>query len=103
MIEHDKRVEELRDVHRMEVKSQSDPIDFLKKRVQEAEVLITASGNTTYSIEVTSSAKHSTIDQLKSELAQGQELRHGRRGQAGQGRKGQRGCYQGADGIGTTC
>ena len=38
----DERIEELRDIHRLESKSQSDQIDKLKAQVEEAEKLLKA-------------------------------------------------------------
>ncbi|KAG8872196.1 hypothetical protein FRB97_007889 [Tulasnella sp. 331] len=71
--QHDERVEELRDTHRLETKSQSELIESLRRRVAEAEALITATSVTTSSIEATSSAQKSTITQLQSELSKAKD------------------------------
>ncbi|KAG8903842.1 hypothetical protein FRB99_002657 [Tulasnella sp. 403] len=71
---HDERLEELRDTHRLESKSQSESIELMRKRLHEAEVLLTASSETTSSIEAASSAKQTTIDQLKAELEKAKGL-----------------------------
>lgn len=71
--EHDERVEELRDIHKLETKSQSELIESLRKRVTEAEVLLTATSQTTSSIEAASSAKQATIDQLKNDLGKARD------------------------------
>lgn len=62
------RIQDLRDTHRLESHSQSEQIEILRKRVAEAEALLTASSSTTSNIEAASAAKQSTIDQLTSEL-----------------------------------
>ncbi|KAG8920466.1 hypothetical protein FRC02_000888 [Tulasnella sp. 418] len=72
MHQHDERVEELRDIHRLESKSQSEQIDKLKLQVKEVEALLTATSATTSSIEAASSSKQSTIDQLKKDLSNAQ-------------------------------
>lgn len=66
--EHDDRLQDLRDTHRLESRSQSEQIEVLRKRVAEAEALLTASSSTTSNIEAASAAKQGTIDQLSSEL-----------------------------------
>lgn len=66
--QHDMRIQDLRDTHRLESHSQSEQIELLRKRVAEAEALLTASSSTTSNIEAASAAKQSTIDQLTSEL-----------------------------------
>jgi hypothetical protein len=73
-IEHDERVEELRDIHKLETKSQSELIESLRRRISEAETLLKATSQTTFNIEAASSAKQSTIDQLKEELSKVKEL-----------------------------
>ncbi|KIO20881.1 hypothetical protein M407DRAFT_81071 [Tulasnella calospora MUT 4182] len=66
--QHDERLQDLRDIHRLESHSQSEQIETLRKRVAEAEALLTASSSTTSNIEAASAAKQSTIDQLTAEL-----------------------------------
>ncbi|KAG9015648.1 hypothetical protein FRB90_004601 [Tulasnella sp. 427] len=66
--QHDGRIQDLRDTHKLESHSQSEQIETLRKRVTEAEALLTASSSTTSNIEAASSAKQKTIDQLTAEL-----------------------------------
>ncbi|KAG8894748.1 hypothetical protein FRC01_012779, partial [Tulasnella sp. 417] len=66
--EHDERLQDLRDIHRLESHSQSEQIETLRKRVAEAEALLAASSSTTSNIEAASAAKQNTIAQLTAEL-----------------------------------
>jgi chromosome segregation ATPase len=64
----EERVEELRDTHRLESKSQSDQVERLRKQAEETEALLRAS----YSAEATNKESteklHSEISDLKAEL-----------------------------------
>ncbi|KAI0660441.1 hypothetical protein C8Q70DRAFT_913478 [Cubamyces menziesii] len=64
----DERIEELRDIHRLESKSQSDQIDKLRAQVEEAEKLLKAAQSTTTQIEQESAKRKAEIDRLQGEL-----------------------------------
>ncbi|KAI0639767.1 hypothetical protein C8Q77DRAFT_1045716 [Trametes polyzona] len=64
----DERIEELRDIHRLESKSQSDQIEQLKAQVEEAEKLLKAAQGTTAQIEQESAKRKAEIDRLQGEL-----------------------------------
>ncbi|TBU34549.1 peroxisomal membrane anchor protein conserved region-domain-containing protein [Dichomitus squalens] len=64
----DERIEELRDIHRLESKSQIDQIDQLKAQVEEAEKLLKASQSSTAQAEQESAKRKAEIDKLQSEL-----------------------------------
>ncbi|KAH9898037.1 hypothetical protein C8Q73DRAFT_640392 [Cubamyces lactineus] len=64
----DERIEELRDIHRLESKSQSDQIDKLRAQVEEAEKLLKAAQSTTTQVEQESAKRKAEIDRLQGEL-----------------------------------
>ncbi|PIL31602.1 hypothetical protein GSI_06304 [Ganoderma sinense ZZ0214-1] len=64
----EERIEELRDIHRLEVKSQIDQIDQLKGQVEEAEKLLKASQGSTAQVEQESAKRKAEIEKLHSEL-----------------------------------
>ncbi|KAI0800904.1 hypothetical protein C8Q74DRAFT_1454470 [Fomes fomentarius] len=64
----DERIEELRDIHRLESKSQVDLIDTLRAQVEEAEKLLKASQGSTSQIEQESAKRQMEIERLQSEL-----------------------------------
>ncbi|KAI0375368.1 hypothetical protein BV20DRAFT_1032611 [Pilatotrama ljubarskyi] len=64
----DERIEELRDIHRLESKSQSDQIDRLKAQVEEAEKLLKAAQGATSLVEQESAKRKAEIDRLQKEL-----------------------------------
>ncbi|OSD03603.1 hypothetical protein PYCCODRAFT_1444523 [Trametes coccinea BRFM310] len=64
----DERIEELRDIHRLESKSQSDQIDKLKAQVEEAEKLLKAAQSTTSQVEEESAKRKAEIERLRGEL-----------------------------------
>ncbi|KAI0361217.1 hypothetical protein OH77DRAFT_1391788 [Trametes cingulata] len=64
----DERIEELRDIHRLESKSQSDQIDKLKAQVEEAEKLLKAAQSATSQVEQESAKRKAEIDRLQGEL-----------------------------------
>ncbi|KAG8989260.1 hypothetical protein FRB93_003700 [Tulasnella sp. JGI-2019a] len=71
--QHDERVEELRDTHRLETRSQSELIETLRRRIAEAEALLTATSQTTSNIEAASSAQKTTISQLQADLSKAKD------------------------------
>ncbi|KAJ3737155.1 hypothetical protein DFJ43DRAFT_1049484 [Lentinula guzmanii] len=64
------RIEELRDTHRLESRSQSDQIDNLKKRLEESELLIKASQASSDEM----SKLKAENDRLNGDVAKGKEL-----------------------------
>ncbi|EIW64404.1 uncharacterized protein TRAVEDRAFT_111828 [Trametes versicolor FP-101664 SS1] len=64
----DERIEELRDIHRLESKSQSDQIDKLKAQIEEAEKLLKAAQSATAQIEQESAKRKAEIDRLHGEV-----------------------------------
>ncbi|KAI0756640.1 hypothetical protein C8Q80DRAFT_1340485 [Daedaleopsis nitida] len=64
----DERIDELRDIHRLESKSQSDQIDKLKAQVEETEKLLQAAHGSTSHVEQESAKRKAEIDRLQGEL-----------------------------------
>ncbi|KAI0673501.1 hypothetical protein C8Q78DRAFT_967782 [Trametes maxima] len=64
----DERIEELRDIHRLDSKSQSDQIDKLKAQIEEAEKLLKAAQGATTQAEQESAKRKADIDRLQGEL-----------------------------------
>ena len=64
----DERIEELRDIHRLESKSQSDQIDKLKAQVEEAEKLLKAAESSSGQTEQEVVKQKTEIDHLRTEL-----------------------------------
>ncbi|KAL6310005.1 hypothetical protein BKA93DRAFT_722402 [Sparassis latifolia] len=64
----DERIEELRDIHRLESKSQSDLIERLRGQVDEAEALLKASQDSTAQVEEASAMQKFEVDRLHSEV-----------------------------------
>ncbi|RPD82011.1 hypothetical protein L226DRAFT_475472 [Lentinus tigrinus ALCF2SS1-7] len=64
----DERLEELRDIHRLESKSLTDQIDKLKSQLEEAEKLLKASQASTSQVEQESAKRKAEIDRLQGEL-----------------------------------
>ena len=64
----DERIEELRDIHRLESKSQSDQIEKLKAQVDEAEKLLKAAEDSSSQVEQEAAKSKAEIDRLKGEL-----------------------------------
>lgn len=64
----EERIEELRDIHRLEVKSQIDQIDQLKAQVDEAEKLLKAAQGSTAQIEQESAKRKADLGKLQGEL-----------------------------------
>ncbi|KAH9944075.1 peroxisomal membrane anchor protein conserved region-domain-containing protein [Epithele typhae] len=65
---NDERIEELRDIHRLESKSQSDQIDKLKVQLDEAEKLLKASEGSSSQAEQEISKLKADTDRLQGEL-----------------------------------
>ncbi|KAI0721269.1 hypothetical protein C8T65DRAFT_825844 [Cerioporus squamosus] len=65
----DERLEELRDIHRLESKSLTDQIDKLKGQVEEAEKLLKASQGSTSQVEQESAKRKAEIERLQAELS----------------------------------
>ncbi|KAI6047574.1 hypothetical protein EDC04DRAFT_2619028 [Pisolithus marmoratus] len=65
----EERVEELRDVHRIEIASHSDQIEKLKQQLAEAEALISASQASASQTEEEEAKRKSEISQLNAELS----------------------------------
>ncbi|CDO76644.1 hypothetical protein BN946_scf184868.g58 [Trametes cinnabarina] len=64
----DERIEELRDIHRLESKSQSEQIDKLKAQVEEAEKLLKAALSVNSQVEEESAKRKAEIERLQVEL-----------------------------------
>ena len=64
----EERIEELRDIHRLEVKSQIDQIDQLKGQVEEAEKLLKVSQGSTAQVEQESAKRKAESEKLQGEL-----------------------------------
>ena len=67
-IGQEERIEELRDTHRLEVKSQSEQIDRLRKQSQETEALLDASHSAETTNKESTEKLQSEINNLKAEL-----------------------------------
>ncbi|OCH95795.1 hypothetical protein OBBRIDRAFT_816376 [Obba rivulosa] len=70
----DERIEELRDIHRLESKSQSDLIDKLRNQVEEAEALLKASHSSTTALEEESAKRKADIERLEREVEKAKGL-----------------------------
>ncbi|KAI0931966.1 hypothetical protein AcW2_000730 [Taiwanofungus camphoratus] len=64
----EERIEELRDIHRLESKSQSDQIETLRGQVNEAEALLKASQGSTTRLEEESVKRQTEIERLEYEI-----------------------------------
>ncbi|KAH9937110.1 uncharacterized protein B0H18DRAFT_867140 [Fomitopsis serialis] len=64
----EERIEELRDIHRLESKSQSDQIDKLRAHVDEAEALLKATSSSTTRAEEESAKRKADIERLQTEM-----------------------------------
>ncbi|KIY72822.1 hypothetical protein CYLTODRAFT_428824 [Cylindrobasidium torrendii FP15055 ss-10] len=65
---HDDRLEELRDMHHLETKSQSEQIESLKAQLAESEALLRASQGTMIQTEEESGKHQEEMDQVRGEL-----------------------------------
>ena len=64
----EERIDELRDIHRLESKSQSDQIHKLRAQLDEAEALLKASQHSTSQLETESTKQKAEVDRLRSEV-----------------------------------
>ncbi|OSX67427.1 hypothetical protein POSPLADRAFT_1127844 [Postia placenta MAD-698-R-SB12] len=64
----EERIEELRDIHRLESKSQSDQIEKLRSQVDEAEALLKASLNTNSQLEQELTQQKTGIEKLQADV-----------------------------------
>lgn len=68
MIGQDERIEELRDTHRLESKSQSEQIRRLQGQVEEADALLKATQNSAVTLEAESLKREAEVLRLQGEL-----------------------------------
>ncbi|KAH9837110.1 uncharacterized protein C8Q71DRAFT_707171 [Rhodofomes roseus] len=64
----EERIDELRDIHRLESKSQSDQIDKLKAQIDEAEALLKATQSSTTRAEEESAKRKAEIERLQTDM-----------------------------------
>ncbi len=73
-IGQEERIEEMRDIHRLESKSQSDQIEKLRAQVEEAEALLKVSQSSHAQVEQESSKRKTEIEHLQGELEKARGL-----------------------------